>query len=816
MRSLAAALWIVASVTPTVAQTVICFGNEPNWAISVSNPERASVMLPGSLTPREFRGRETRNELIHESVWRGSPTSGGQDVVLFRREAPCSDGMSDKTHPMFARASLPDGTFLVGCCRLDSAPASTTTLEGQPWRLVSLPGQSPATLAALQRPVTVQFDSGRVSGFTGCNTTSGSYTVDGMQLKLGTLAGTMMACPGAASTVESAFNKAFANTLTFVITGDRLNLTTASHHVLSFEREAPQAITGRTWNVTGFNNGRQGVVNPLVGSPISLSFADGRVSGRTGCNTFSGSYTLQGNTIKFGPIAATRMMCAAGVMNQEREFLKALESAVSWTVQGDRLDMHLANGERALEATPEGLGTLSGRTWSVTGFNNGRQGVVSPVAAPISLSFAEGRVSGRSGCNTFNGSYTLAGNTIKFGPIAVTRMMCASNVMTQEGQFLKALESAVRWNVQGDRLDMHRADGERAVEGTPEAAGALAGTWSVTGFNNGRQGVVSPLVGSPISLSFADGRVSGRTGCNTFTGSYSLVGDSIKIGQLANTNMMCAADVMTQEGQFLKALQSAMRWNVQGDRLDMHRADGERALEGKPEAAGALSGTWSVTGFNNGRQGVVSPLVGSPISLSFAEGRVSGRSGCNTFTGSYSLQGNSVSIGQLANTNMMCTADGVMAQESEFLKALQSAVRWSVQGDRLDMHRADGERALEATPEAGATLTGRTWNVTGFNNGGEAVVSPITGTQLTLTFGNGRITGRSGCNTFSAPFTQQGDTIQIRSASTTRRRCMGNVMTQERNFLRALRSAVRWSIQGGELDMHRGDGQRALTASSGS
>jgi len=247
--------------------------------------------------------------------------------------------------------------------------------------------------------------------------------------------------------------------------------------------------------------------------------------------------------------------------------------------------------------------------------------------------------------------------------------------------------------------------------------------------------------------------------------------------------------------------------------LDMHRADGERALEGIPEVAGSLSGrTWNVTGFNNGRQGVVSPIIGSPISLSFADGRVSGRTGCNNFTGSYTLQGNNIKFAQLANTNMMCPAEGVMAQESQFLKALESAVTWKLDGDRLDMHRADGERALEATPEAAATLTGRTWNVTGFNNGRTAVVSPIAGTQLTLTFGNGRVTGMSGCNTFRASFSQQGDTIRIGSTSTTRRRCPANVTTQERDFLRALRSTARWSIQGGQLDMHRADGQSAVTA----
>ena len=39
-------------------------------------------------------------------------------------------------------------------------------------------------------------------------------------------------------------------------------------------------------------------------------------------------------------------------------------------------------------------------------------------------------------------------------------------------------------------------------------------------------------------------------------------------------------------------------------------------------------------------------------------------------------------------------------------------------------------------------------------------------------------------------------------------------MTQERLFLAALTSAVKWAVEAGELDMHRGDEQRALTATA--
>ena len=53
-----------------------------------------------------------------------------------------------------------------------------------------------------------------------------------------------------------------------------------------------------------------------------------------------------------GAIAATRKACAAaGVMQQEREFLAALRSATTWAIDArGMLDMHRADGERVLTA----------------------------------------------------------------------------------------------------------------------------------------------------------------------------------------------------------------------------------------------------------------------------------------------------------------------------------------------------------------------------------------------------------------------------------------------------------------------------------
>jgi heat shock protein HslJ len=60
--------------------------------------------------------------------------------------------------------------------------------------------------------------------------------------------------------------------------------------------------------------------------------------------------------------------------------------------------------------------------------------------APRQVRFDGGRVSGRVGVNRFNGSFTLAEDSIEFGPAAATRMAGPPELMDLESQFYQALE----------------------------------------------------------------------------------------------------------------------------------------------------------------------------------------------------------------------------------------------------------------------------------------------------------------------------------------------------------------------------------------
>jgi heat shock protein HslJ len=65
--------------------------------------------------------------------------------------------------------------------------------------------------------------------------------------------------------------------------------------------------------------------------------SDGRFTGHTSCNTMNGSYTLDGDRIRFSPPATTRMACAELQREQEDRILTALELAATARVRPDGL-----------------------------------------------------------------------------------------------------------------------------------------------------------------------------------------------------------------------------------------------------------------------------------------------------------------------------------------------------------------------------------------------------------------------------------------------------------------------------------------------
>ena len=100
---------------------------------------------------------------------------------------------------------------------------------------------------------------------------------------------------------------------------------------------------------------------------------------------------------------------------------------------------------------------LPGSAWQVTTFAG-----QTPLADhPMTFEFDnEGSIAGDASCNRFGGTCTIAGNTIKIGPLRSTRRACEPDIMQQEQKFLALLSAATAWSIDGDVLVLTAPDGE--------------------------------------------------------------------------------------------------------------------------------------------------------------------------------------------------------------------------------------------------------------------------------------------------------------------------------------------------------------------
>jgi heat shock protein HslJ len=64
--------------------------------------------------------------------------------------------------------------------------------------------------------------------------------------------------------------------------------------------------------------------------------------------------------------------------------------------------------------------------------------------------------------------------------------------------------------------------------------------------------------------------------------------------------------------------------------------------------------------------------TGDDISMQFGDDQVSGSGGCNRFVGSFTQDGERLTLGTLAATQMACTDDAVMRQELQFFQMLSA------------------------------------------------------------------------------------------------------------------------------------------------
>ncbi len=461
----------------------------------------------------------------------------------------------------------------------------------------------------------------------------------------------------------------------------------------------------------------------------------------------------------------------------------------------------------------EPVGDVIGTIWALKTLHG--QAVIE--GTEVSMGITEDRIGGFAGCNTYFGPFAVDGDQLDIGPLGATTRACSDPELNeQEFTFLEALDSATAFEfVSNSELELADNGGVTMAFEKIDPAPLEGTQWELMTYNNGNNALVSVNPDSRITAFFENGKLNGSAGCNNYSGGYEIEGNNIEIGPLASTMMMCPdPGIMDQEQLYLAALGSAASYKILANRLELLNGEGATAAIYTVAPPVSLeSQSWEVVSYNNGKEAVVSLIIGSRITAEFDGQQINGSGGCNNYFGAYEADGENISIGPLANTEMFCVdPEGVMDQEQQYLAALQSATTYRIDDDRLEMRTADGALAVSMAAVEPVSLENRLWDVTAYNNGRGGFTTIIIGSELSMVFEDGTVSGSAGCNNYDAAYELEDNNIKIEPAAATKKMCNDpeGVMEQEQEFLAALESAAVYKIDGDRVEMRTAEGSLAV------
>jgi heat shock protein HslJ len=198
------------------------------------------------------------------------------------------------------------------------------------------------------------------------------------------------------------------------------------------------------------------------GTVIRLSFDDGGLSANAGCNTLFGGYTVTEGALQAPMLGTTEMACENDLMAQDRWLTDILALEPRVELDGDTLTLRGAGGATLVfvdrtVADPDR--PIVGTRWVLDGLRT--QDAVSSVPEGVVASLTiddEGAAVVEAGCNRGSANVEVGDDTLVFGPLALTRMMCEPGAMDVEATVAAVLDGEVVYRIEADRLTIDSAD----------------------------------------------------------------------------------------------------------------------------------------------------------------------------------------------------------------------------------------------------------------------------------------------------------------------------------------------------------------------
>ncbi len=199
--------------------------------------------------------------------------------------------------------------------------------------------------------IRLAFADDQLSANAGCNTIGGTYSTDGETLAFTGGGMTEMGCDPDLHAQDDWLIEFLGSNPEMALDGDELTLTSGGVTMTLVDREVADPdlpLVGTTWTVTSIISG-DAVSTVPEGAEATFEFADdGTVSVDTGCNTGSGSYELDGSTLRFSGVAITEMSCEAP--------RGELEALILPLLGADAIEITIEAGSMTMAAGDSGLG----------------------------------------------------------------------------------------------------------------------------------------------------------------------------------------------------------------------------------------------------------------------------------------------------------------------------------------------------------------------------------------------------------------------------------------------------------------------------
>lgn len=224
-----------------------------------------------------------------------------------------------------------------------------------------------------------------------------------------------------------------------------------------------------------------------------------------------------------------------------------------------------------------------------------------------------------------------------------------------------------------------------------EARLALAGTaWEVAYFFDPAQ-QVAVLPGTRLTTNFLADRYTGSGGCNWYLGTYAVDTEQLLLNSPATTAIHCADEAVNeQEARFFNIMANTIAYAIEGEQLLAFTSDAQRLATYNPAQPTPFEDTpWGLK-FMVSAEDIAAVLPFTEVTAVFAGGQVTGASGCNTYSASYTRDGTTLTIGSIAVTEMHCSEPaGIMEQEAAFLASLAEVGAFEQVGGVLTLLDAD-------------------------------------------------------------------------------------------------------------------------------